>query len=652
MSLYVFPKEETYHLNKDGCANNTPFSLPISDPANIWGFIYEDETDLIFDANIQVAFYEVESQYLFQIQVQPLTIFDDFIIAYDTNGRKYLYFRGLKAGVLASPTFCKFLLGFTDNNGDTYTTYPYSPIGDVYGCGCGDEPTVEIESTPQDDYDCCGIYYGKGINVIYASDPELKAINRTEIYGSLKAAPAQSKVKRFNNCKVKSIDFAKKKRIRYQPVPAEYMNLVDCILSSGNIKVDGVEYLVDANNNFDELEAVCLCMFSQDIRLSECNCVKNFGCDVDESIVPTCNIFGLTATAAQPCFDFNGTIVNGYIINWFEAGTITNIIVTGDPINGTFSVPAGTLTAGIFVNINMPTTITLTSDTTDPLNPLCSTSITITPPDCPMLRMKFVTGSPELSFTLAQWNTAFNLPINGTPFTGIAVVGDNVYLTNGGVSNIDINNYFGFDTNNGNLLEFDDSLSGYIFSGSINSFYDCPVLTTLLLPALQKVNANFASNCQNLTVVDIPTATLIGGFAFSNSGTLSGNLAVNMPQVVTILQAAFNGSGIVTASGPSCITVNQFAFSFCSYLTTVNLPIATAIGDSCFNNDTSLTSVSLNSCTNLGGGVAVNLVFDNIFGITATITVPIFLQTCNAGNPDGDLVTFISNNPASTIIYV
>ena len=108
----------------------------------------------------------------------------------------------------------------------------------------------------------------------------------------------------------------------------------------------------------------------------------------------------------------------------------------------------------------------------------------------------------------------------------------------------------------------------------------------------------------------------------------------------------------MTASGPSCITVNQFAFSFCLYLTTVNLPIATTVGNNCFNNDTSLTSVSLNSCTNLGGGVAVNLVFDNIFGITATITVPIFLQTCNAGNPDGDLVTFISNNPASTIIYV
>ena len=650
MSLYVFPKEETYHLNKDGCANNTPFSLPISDPKNIWGFIYEDETDLIFDANIQAAFYEAESPYLFQIQVQPLTIFDDFIIAYDTNGRKYLYFRGLKAGVLASPTFCKFLLGFTDNNGDAYTTYPYTPIGDVYGCGCGDEPTVEIESTPQDDYDCCGIYYGKGINVIYASDPDLHAINRTEIYGSLKAAPAQNKVKRFNNCKVKSIDFAKKKRIRYQPVPAEYMNLVDCILSSGNIKVDGVEYLVDANNNFDELEAVCLCMFSQDIRLSECNCVKSFGCDINEG-TPTCSIFNVIATQSLTCFNYLGTIINGYTLNWSETGTITNVIITGD-LQGSFSVPAGTLTTGILININTPTTITLTSDTTDPLNPLCSTSITITPPDCPMLRMKFVTGSPELSFTLAQWNTAFNLPINGTPFTGIAVVGDNVYLTNGGVSNIDINNYFRFAANNARLLEFDDSLSSYIYSGSTGSFEGCPLLTTLLLPVLQIVNINFAANCPNLSFVDIPTATIIADFAFSGSGVTLGNLNVNMPQVTYLQYACFNGSGIVSVNCPLCTLVNTFALAFCSYLTTVNLPIATAIGDSCFNNDTSLTSVIISSCVNLGIGLGDNQVFGTIYGITATITVPTFLQTCNAGNPDGDLVVFISNNPASTIIYV
>jgi len=649
MSLYVFPKEETYHLNKDGCTNNIPFSLPISDPKNVWGFIYEDETDVVFDANIQAVFYETESPYLFQIQVQPLTIFDDFIIAYDTKGRKYLYYRGLKAGVLASPTFCNFLLGFSNGSGDVYTTYPYKPLGDVYGCGCGDEPTVEIESTPQDDYDCCGIYYGKGINVIYASDPDLQAINRTEIYGSLKAAPAQNKVKRFNNCKVKSIDFAKKKRITYQPVPADYMELVDCILSSGNIKVDGVDYLVDANSNFDEVDNVCFCMYSQDIRLSDCNCVKNFGCDIDENIVQTCTIFGLTATQSLPCFDFNGTIVNGYTLNWFETGTLTNIIVTGDPIQGTFSVPAGTLTIGVLLNVNTPATITLTSDTTDPLNPLCSTSITITPPDCPMLRMKFLPNSPELGFTLVQWNTAFDLPANGTAFTGLTVVGDNVYLTNGGFSNIILNNFL---AGNANLLEFDDSLVGYIYDSEIGAFDSCTNLTTLLTLAIATIPANYAANCPNLNTVDIYSATTVGDGAFFSSGTIYGVMAVNMPQAIIIVKDAFSGSGITSVNCLACTTVGQYAFAFCSYLTTVNLPTATSIGNTCFNADSSLSSVSLVSCTNLGGTVGNNLVFDNIFGATLTLSVPMALQTCNAGNPDGDLVTFLANNPASTIIYL
>lgn len=645
MSLYVFPKEETYHLSKDGCANNIPFSLPISDPKNVWGFIYEDETDLVFDANMQAVFYETESPYLFQVSVQPLTIFDDFIIAYDTNGRKYLYYRGLKAGVLASPTFCSFLLGFSNGSGDVYTTYPYKPLGDVYGCSCGDEPTVEIESTPQDDYDCCGIYYGKGINVIYASDPDLQAINRTEIYGSLKAMPAQNKVKRFNNCKVKSIDFAKKKRIAYQPVPADYMELVDCILSSGNIKVDGVEYLVDANNNFDEVDNVCFCMYSQDIRLSNCNCVKNFGCDIEGCAI----VMQIISTIA----DCNAPIPTYiYTIGWTAYNVPTSVTISGgDPLLNPF-MPIVEPIAVSQVNliVEASTTVFLTIANTD--DPTCFATMQITAPDCVQpqaLRMKFLPSSPELSFTLAQWNTAFNLPINGTPFTSLSIVGENVYLENGGFSNIILNNFL---AGNANLLEFDDSLVGYIYDSAIGAFDGCPNLTTLLTLAIANIPANYAANCPNLNTVDIYSATTVGDGAFFSSGTIYGVMAVNMWQAITIVKDAFSGSGITSVSCLSCTTVGQYAFAFCSYLTTVNLPVATSIGNNCFNADSSLSSVSLVSCTNLGGTVGNNLVFDNIFGSTLTLSVSIVLQTCNAGSPDGDLITFLSNNPASTIIYV
>ncbi|HPB85759.1 MAG TPA: leucine-rich repeat protein, partial [Paludibacteraceae bacterium] len=109
--------------------------------------------------------------------------------------------------------------------------------------------------------------------------------------------------------------------------------------------------------------------------------------------------------------------------------------------------------------------------------------------------------------------------------------------------------------------------------------------------------------------------------AFFSSGTIYGVMVVNMWQVVTIVKDAFSGSGIVIANCLSCTTVGQYAFAFCSYLTTVNLPGATSIGNNCFNADSSLSSVSLVSCTNLGGTVGNNLVFDNIFGSTLTLSV-------------------------------
>jgi len=129
-------------------------------------------------------------------------------------------------------------------------------------------------------------------------------------------------------------------------------------------------------------------------------------------------------------------------------------------------------------------------------------------------------------------------------------------------------------------------------------------------------------------------------------------MAVNMPQVVTIVKDAFSGSGIVIVNCLSCTTVGQYAFAFCSYLVSVNLPVATSIGNNCFNADSALASVVLVGCTNLGGTVGNNQVFDNIFGSTLTLSASIFLQTCNAGSPDGDITLLSTNSPAATIFYI
>jgi len=627
MAMWVNTTDETYYKSKE-CANNISFGLPITDGLNFGGFIWERDTNLDFTQPLTVQLLEVLSGYLLPIIDQPIGgIFANYVVGYDNNGELYLYFRDFDyAGLTAD--ICNFILRISDGSNYVYSKYVYN-IG-FGNCSCIAGDTTTIESTPISTYDCCGAYYGLP-NGIEDGDSSLLASNLMEIYGKIRTAPSSTKIKRFSNCKVRSIDFAPKKRITWAAVPADYMETIDCILANGNILANGEEYEVDSDTNFDTSDANCFCMFSQDIRLSECNCVKNFGCDIDENIVQTCTIFGLTATQSLPCFDFNGTIVNGYTLNWFETGTLTNIIVTGDPIQGTFSVPAGTLTIGVLLNVNTPATITLTSDTTDPLNPLCSTSITITPPDCPMLRMKFLPNSPELGFTLVQWNTAFDLPANGTAFTGLTVVGDNVYLTNGGAGTFAL----GAFTNsamysNNNILEFDDSQSNYLASGGAACFYGCNFLERIIVPVLSAIPNNFAWDCVRLIHLDAPLVSSVGNSSFTNAGSLGAGVIFNLPLCLTAGQGAFEQCKVQNLSLQVCTSINNNCLGFVNSLVTLNLPL----------------------CTSLGSSTGDDNVFVNISGITATITVPIFLQTCNAGNPDGDLVTFLANNPASTIIYL
>jgi hypothetical protein len=68
------------------------------------------------------------------------------------------------------------------------------------------------------------------------------------------------------------------------------------------------------------------------------------------------------------------------------------------------------------------------------------------------------------------------------------------------------------------------------------------------------------------------------------------------------------------------------------------------VGANCFEYCTSLTSVYLPSCTNLGTTVGDNYVFLGITGQTITVIVPDALLTCNVGLPDGDLQYLIANN--------
>lgn len=636
MAMWVNTTDETYYKSKE-CANNIPFALPITDGLNFGGFIWERDTNLDFTQPLSVQLLEVLSGYLLPLIDQPIGgIFANYVVGYDNNGELYLYFRDFDyAGLTAD--ICNFILRISDGTNYVYSKYVYN-IG-FGNCSCIAGETTVIESTPIGDYDCCGVYYGLP-NGIEDGDSSLLVSNLMEIYGKIRTAPSSTKIKRFSNCKVRSIDFAPKKRITWAAVPADYMETIDCILANGNILANGVEYTVNSDSNFDTSDASCFCMFSQDIRLAKCSCVKTTGCTlpVDECFI------SVDSVVVSPCnLDF--TVDLQVFFTATNTSPFLNVVITGQPPAVLFPTSSGIIIPGT------PATGSLVTVTiTDAANLSCSGSLAVQLPSCGGgLRMKFLPASAELGYDLAFWNTLFDLPAQGTPFTSLSVIGENVYLNNGGFSNIILNNFL---AGNVNLLEFDDSLVGYIYDSAVGAFDGCTNLTTLLTLAITTIPANYAANCPNLNTVDIYSAITVGDGAFFLSGTIYGAMAVNMPQVVTIVKDAFSGSGIVIVNCLSCTTVGQYAFAFCSYLVTVNLPVATSIGNNCFNADSALASVVLVGCTNLGGTVGNNQVFDNIFGSTLTLSASIFLQTCNAGSPDGDITLLSTNSPAATIVYI
>lgn len=636
MAMWVNTTDETYYKSKE-CANNISFGLPITDGLNFGGFIWERDTNLDFTQPLSAQLLEVLSGYLLPIIDQPIGgIFANYVVGYDNNGELYLYFRDFYyAGLTAD--ICNFILRISDGTNYVYSKYVYN-IG-FGNCSCIAGDTTTIESTPISTYDCCGAYYGLP-NGIEDGDSSLLASNLMEIYGKIRTAPSSTKIKRFSNCKVRSIDFAPKKRITWAAVPADYMETIDCILANGNILANGEEYEVDSDTNFDTSDANCFCMFSQDIRLAKCSCIKTSGCTlpVDECFI------SVDSVVVSPC-QLDLTVDLQIFFTATNTSPFLTLVVTGYPPQTLFPNNSGILMLGYAATGGL-VTVTIT----DAANLSCSGSLAVQLPSCGGgLRMKFLPASAELGYTLAFWNTLFNLPAQGTPFTSLSVIGENVYLNNGGFSNVILNNFL---AGNANLLEFDDSLVGYIYDSEVGAFDSCPNLTTLLTLAIATIPANYAANCPNLNTVDIYSAITVGDGAFFLSGTIYGAMAVNMPQVVTIVKDAFSGSGIVIVNCLSCTTVGQYAFAFCSYLVTVNLPVATSIGNNCFNADSALASVVLVNCTNLGGTVGNNQVFDNIFGSTLTLSASIFLQTCNAGSPDGDITLLSTNSPAATIVYI
>ena len=147
----------------------------------------------------------------------------------------------------------------------------------------------------------------------------------------------------------------------------------------------------------------------------------------------------------------------------------------------------------------------------------------------------------------------------------------------------------------------------------IDPFYDCKLLIEI---TVDENNPNYSSrdgvlydkNVNTLIIyptgkssIDIPSSVMtIGDHAFCNCDNLT---LVEMPSVTTIGDHAFSGCDNLTlVEMPLAATIGDRAFYGCYALTSVEMSAVTTIGDEAFNACEALTSVHIPaSCTSIVG---------------------------------------------------
>jgi uncharacterized protein (TIGR02145 family) len=260
---------------------------------------------------------------------------------------------------------------------------------------------------------------------------------------------------------------------------------------------------------------------------------------------------------------------------------------------------------------------------------------------CPALELTFddIANVPVAdASSVSDWNTFFDLPTNGSPFTSVEVIGNMVRLIGGSEITIadDLFNQDGY------LIGINDSSNCIIAVGNSSFWYS------------------------SLSVANFPACVIVGNAAFAYT-----NCVFNMVNLVTAGDGSFQECYNSGFSFPELQNIGYNCFADCYEVPSFSLPkLKNITGDSnfvncesCeefnfpellsinayeFLNCISATSFYLPKCTSIGQTFNDHI-FYGISGQTITLTIPAALMTCNSGNPDGDIQYLIDNNTVTIV---
>lgn len=145
----------------------------------------------------------------------------------------------------------------------------------------------------------------------------------------------------------------------------------------------------------------------------------------------------------------------------------------------------------------------------------------------------------------------------------------------------------------------------------------------------------------NATFISNYTSINIAGYRIS----LIGGSGVILPEALFL----DNESILMADDSGSVIEAHESSFENSINLQNLTLPECVFIGAYALGSCTAMATCYLPKCTNLGGTVGNDSVFNAITGSTITLTIPTSLMTCDGGNPDGDIATLDGTNSVTIV---
>ncbi len=250
--------------------------------------------------------------------------------------------------------------------------------------------------------------------------------------------------------------------------------------------------------------------------------------------------------------------------------------------------------------------------------------------------------------SVSDWNTWFDLPTYGTPFTGVSVEGNEVTLT--GATNVTIREYlFGEDLCGPALLSIVDtgcisSIGEGVFSDYGPNEYGCYNLAYADFPAITSLEPYTFSNCENLESFTIHEGvTTIGESVFLGTGLIDITIPASVisiandvftlcPVFENIFVSASNNDYtdidgvlfskdeltlIIYPEGNSrtsylipegVTTIKEYSFIGCNNLVSITMPNSVSLaGQEAFRSCSNLSSINLStSLTSLAVGIFSN----------------------------------------------